>query len=73
MVVVTPADAPKSRDIPLEMHSILTGSPLPSAGTAVWLTWPDADFMKGRYMGAKRDIPSLQQRKQQTQDKDLSR
>ena len=49
----------------------LTESPLLSAGTAVWLTQPDADFMKGQYMGANWDIPSLEKRKQQVLDKDL--
>ena len=57
--------------MPDDMHAILTDPPQLSAGTAVWLCLPAADFMRGRYMASNWDIPSLEQRKQQIADKDL--
>ena len=42
-----------------------------AAGTAVYLCQPQADFLRGRYVGANWDLPTLEARKQEIMEKDL--
>ena len=59
--------------MPAEMHGILTESPQLSAGMAVWLCLPAADFLRGRYVASNWDRPTLEQRRQQVLDRQLFR
>ena len=57
--------------MPPDMHAILTDTPQLSAGAAVWLCLPAADFLKGRYVASNWDFSALEQRRQQILDGDL--
>jgi hypothetical protein len=45
--------------MPENMHWVLKDKPSLAAGYAVWLTTPDADFLKGRYSSCGWDVNQL--------------
>lgn len=55
------------------MDFLFTDTPELAAGTAVWLTSGQADFLDGRYVSATWDMSDLKAREKEIAEKDLLR
>lgn len=64
-----PADLAKC--MPEAMHSILVDTPELSGAVCVYLSTPEADYLRGRHLSANWDLMELQKCKDEILEKDL--
>lgn len=58
-------------NMPQWMHEYLIDTPELSAAVCVYLTTPEADYLRGRYVSSNWDLPALLDRKDEILEKNM--